>query len=92
MSKLNRTESELIPVYVGSPVMQMLEEAARAVHKPVGEFLHDEGVAAAARVLADRGRFVLDEAKWAAFQAELDRPVQSKPRLNKLLREPGPLG
>lgn len=92
MSRLNRTESELIPVYVSSPVMRMLEEAARAVHKPVGEFLHDAGVAAAARALADRGRFVLDEAQWTAFQAELDRPVRSKLRLKKLLREPGPLG
>ena len=27
-----------------------------------------------------------------AFQEALDRPVQSKPRLKKLLREPGVLG
>jgi uncharacterized protein (DUF1778 family) len=49
-------------------------------------------VTAAAQTLADGRQFVLDEAQWRAFQEALDRPVQSKPRLKKLLREPGMLG
>ncbi len=47
---------------------------------------------AAAQTLADRRQFVLDETQWQAFQEALGRPVQSKPRLKKLLREPGVLG
>ena len=54
--------------------------------------LHDAGVTAAAQTLADRRQFVLDDTQWQAFQEALDRPVQSKPRLKKLLREPGALG
>ncbi|MFT4193578.1 DUF1778 domain-containing protein [Ottowia sp.] len=52
----------------------------------------DAGVTAAAQALADRRHFSLDEAQWQAFQEALDRPVQTKPRLKKLLREPGVLG
>jgi len=49
-------------------------------------------VTAAAQTLADRRQFVLDDAQWQAFQEALDLPVQAKPRLKKLLREPGVLG
>lgn len=37
----------------------------------------------------DRRVFVLNEKQWEAFQAVLDRPVKDKPRLKKLLTEPG---
>ncbi|WP_335622350.1 DUF1778 domain-containing protein [Acidovorax carolinensis] len=30
--------------------------------------------------------------QWQAFEKVLDRPVKAKPRLKKLLREPGALG
>ena len=46
---------------------------------------------AAAQTLADRRQFVLSDAQWQAFQEALDQPVQSKPRLKKLLSEPGVL-
>jgi uncharacterized protein (DUF1778 family) len=70
----------------------LLQEAARASHKNVSEFLLDAGVTAASQALADRRRFELDAPQWQAFQEALDRPVQHKPRLQKLLREPGALG
>ncbi len=92
MSTLNLPKTERIDVRASTPVKQLLQEAARACHKNVSEFLLDAGVTAAAQTLADRRQFVLDEAQWQAFQEALDRPVQSKPRLKKLLREPGVLG
>lgn len=92
MSTLNLPKTERIDVRASSPVKQMLQDAARASHKTVSEFLLDAGVTAAAQALADRRQFVLDEAQWKAFQEALDRPVQRKPRLKKLLREPGVLG
>jgi uncharacterized protein (DUF1778 family) len=91
MSTLNRSKTERIDVRASTPVKQLLQEAARACHKNVSEFLLDAGVTAAAQTLADRRQFVLDEAQWQAFQEALDRPVQSKPRLSRLLREPGVL-
>src|SRR5690606_18500525 len=92
MSTLNLSKTERIDVRASTPVKQLLQEAARACHKNVSEFLLDAGVTAAAQTLADRRQFVLDDTQWQAFQEALDRPVQSKPRLKKLLREPGVLG
>ena len=92
MSTFNLSKTERIDVRASAMVKQLLQEAARVSHKNVSEFLLDAGVTAAAQTLADRRRFVLDDAQWKAFQEALDRPVQSKPRLKKLLREPGALG
>lgn len=92
MSHPNPPKTERIDVRASEPVKQLLQEAARACHKNVSEFLLDAGVTAAAQALADRRRFELGEAQWQAFQEALDRPVQSKPRLKKLLSEPGVLG
>lgn len=92
MTSLNLSKTERIDVRASKPVKQLLQEAARARHQTVSEFLLDAGVTAAEQTLADRRQFVLDDAQWRAFQDALDRPVQSKPRLNKLLREPGALG
>ena len=89
MSTLNISKTERIDVRASSPVKQLLQEAARTCHKNVSEFLLDAGVTAAVQTLADRRQFVLDDSKWQAFQEVLDRPVQSKPRLKNLLREPG---
>lgn len=91
MSTLNLSKTERIDVRASTPVKQLLQEAARACHKNVSEFLLDAGVTAANQALAERRRFVLDEAQWQAFEQALDRPVQTKPRLRKLLREPGAL-
>ena len=91
MSSLAVSKSERIDVRASAPIKQLLQEAARACHKNVSEFLLDAGITAANQALADRRRFQLDETSWAAFQQALDRPVQSKPRLAKLLAEPGVL-
>ncbi|MDD3763744.1 MAG: DUF1778 domain-containing protein [Nevskiales bacterium] len=87
----NPAKNERIDVRASAPVKLLLQEAARACHKNVSEFLLDAGVTAAAQTLADRRQFVLDEAQWQAFQTALDRPVQHKPRLKKLLGESGVL-
>ena len=92
MSTLNLSKTERIDVRASGQVKLLLQEAARACHKNVSEFLLDAGITAAAQTLADRRRFQLDETQWEAFQQMLDRPVQHKPRLEKLLHEPGVLG
>ena len=92
MSTLNLSKTERIDVRASSSVKQLLQEAARSCHKNVSEFLLDAGVIAANQALADRRHFVLNDDQWQAFQQALDRPVQAKPRLKKLLSEPGVLG
>lgn len=89
MSALNLSKTERIDVRASTVVKQLLQDAARACHKNVSEFLLDTGVTAAAQTLADRRQFVLNEVQWEAFQEALDRPVKARPRLKKLLREPG---
>jgi len=80
-----------IDVRASASTKQLLQEAAYACHKNVSEFLLDSGITAANWALAERRRFELDEAQWAAFQQALDRPVQAKTRLRLLLVEPGVL-
>lgn len=92
MSLPNLSKTERIDVRASGPIKQLLQEAARAAHQNVSEFLLAAGVTAAAQTLADRRHFVLGEAQWKEFQEALDRPVQSKSRLKKLLRERGVLG
>lgn len=92
MSTLNLSKTERIDVRASPAVKQLLQEAARSCHKNVSEFLLDAGITAANQALADRRHFILNDEQWDLFQQALDRPVQTKPRLNKLLSEPGVLG
>lgn len=85
-------KAERIDVRTSATVKQLLQEAARACHKNVSEFLLDAGVIAANQTLADRRHFVLSDDQWLSFQEALDRPVQTKPRLTKLLTTQGLLG
>ncbi len=57
--------------------------------KNVSEFLLDAGIIAANQTLAESTRFEMSDEKWLAFQAALDQPVSAKPKLKKLLTEPG---
>jgi uncharacterized protein (DUF1778 family) len=92
MSAVVLTKSERIDVRASAPVKQLLQEAARLAHKNVSEFLLDAGINAANQTLADRTRFDLSEENWLAFQTALDQPISNKPKLKKLLSEPGLLG
>lgn len=92
MSSLTLSKTERIDVRSSASVKQLLQEAARASHKNVSEFLLDAGIHAAHHALADRRSFVVDEASWKAFQQALDRPVKPRPRLKKLLSQTGVLG
>lgn len=92
MTATIHSKSERIDVRASTPVKQLLQEAARVAHKSVSEFLLDAGIIAANQTLADRTRFELGAEQWLAFQSALDQPVDAKPRLKKLLAEPGLLG
>ena len=91
MTGLIQPKSARIDVRASIAVKQLLQEAARACHKNVSEFLLEAGITAANQTLANRCHFGLDKAQWEMFQQKLDRPVQSKPRLKKMLDQPGVL-
>ena len=92
MTTATPSKTERIDVRASAPVKHLLQQAAQAAHKNVSEFLLDAGIVAANQTLADRTRFELPPEQWLAFQAALDRPVRKRPRLQKLLSEPGLLG
>lgn len=91
MAAINISKSERIDVRASAQVKQLLQNAARACHKNVSEFLLDAGIIAANQALADRTRFELSEKQWQEFEQALDRPVQQKERLRALLSNPGVL-
>lgn len=82
------SKSERIDIRTTASVKRVLQEAAAARHKTVSEFILDVAVTRAAEVLAEQRIFSLDAAQWAAFQAALDAPIRSRPRLAALLGEP----
>ncbi len=55
------------------------------------DFVIRSACAEAEQTLADQRRFTLNAEQWEAFVAALDRPVQLKPRLRRLFKEPSVL-
>ena len=68
-----------------------IRQAAALAGKSVTDFVLDSAVAAAEAALADRRRFVLSPAAWDAFIAALEAPAKDRPRLQRLMQEPGVL-
>jgi uncharacterized protein (DUF1778 family) len=68
----------------------LLRQAAALLGESVSEFLISSGRERAERLVADRTRFVLDDAAWAAFNEALDRPAEVRPELRELFARPRP--
>ena len=92
MSSAQHTKTERIDVRASGQVKALLQQAAKASHKKVSEFLLEAGIAMAHETLTEQRMIMLTDEQWDEFQAALDRPVQSKPQLRELLTEPGALG
>lgn len=82
---MNTTRNEArIAVRVSHEHDDLIRHAAEAEGKTVTDFTVEAVVSHARDVLADRRLFQLDDAAWTQFLALMDRPVQHKPRLDKL--------
>lgn len=92
MNPATSSKSARLAVRTTKPVKQLLQEAARAAHKNVSEFVLDAAIAAAGQVLADRRRFELPAQQQEAFEANLGQPASAKPKLQQLINQPGLLG
>src|SRR5271165_6431946 len=66
---------------------KLIKVAADRQGVNVTEFILRSAREKAEQSLADQTRFVLDDKRWRAFMAALDRPAQDKPRLRRLFRE-----
>lgn len=67
---------------------KLFETAASRRGVTVTEFVLESAQNRAEEILAEERHFVLPPERWKAFVAALDRPLRSKPRLRRLLREP----
>lgn len=85
------SKTERIDIRTTRATKSTLQRAAGVASKTVSEFLLEAGLSAAEQMLADRRTFTLDDRRWRAFHAALDRPVKTKKRLAALLTQPGAL-
>lgn len=67
---------------------KLLETAAARQDTTVSDFVLESARSRAEAILAEERNFELPPDRWKAFVSALDRPVQLKPRLKKLLTEP----
>ena len=72
-----------------SPAVKRRLEAATSASRSLSAFVLESALSHADQTLADRHTFVLSKTKWSEFQRALDAPIQSLPRLQRLLTEPG---
>jgi uncharacterized protein (DUF1778 family) len=86
MPTTSEARSERVDLRMTPAAKRTLMQAASAENKTLTEFLLDRGLHAAFETLADRRTFVLDDDRWHAFVAELDRSPADNPRLRRLLR------
>ena len=82
------TRSEKLDLRLTPAARQILQAAAAANARSVSEFVLQSALARAEETLPDRQRFGLGAAEWSAFQAALDAPPRTLPRLAALLGEP----
>ncbi|WP_373503078.1 DUF1778 domain-containing protein [Aestuariivirga sp.] len=81
--------SEKLDLRLSPQAKERLFAAAKAQQRSVSEFVLQSALERAEETLADRRLFQLSSEDWARFQAALDAPPRSLPRLKKLLRAPG---
>ena len=82
------TRSERFAVRLTPEQDALIRRAAEVEGTDLTTFTVCATVAHARDVLADRRHFVLDDAKWAEFNALFDRPIQHKPALATLFAKP----
>ena len=68
----------------------IIDQAAQALGKSRSDFMLEASCRQAESVLLDRRYFVLDDETFKEFEAMLDSPLPSNPRLRRLLAERSP--
>ena len=89
MTTSKELKKERLYVRVSPHQRDVINEAAGAAQKDVSAFVLDAVLANADRILTDRRIFDMNDERWEAFTAALDRDVTpAKPKLQELLEQP----
>jgi uncharacterized protein (DUF1778 family) len=83
-----RTRSERLNLRATKKQARLIRLGAQEIHSNVSNFILESACLRAEQTLASKQHFELDAAAWTEFIAALDRPIQQKPNLKKLLSEP----
>jgi uncharacterized protein (DUF1778 family) len=66
---------------------ELLKRAAKRLNKSVSDFVLENALEAAEALELDNAHFVLSQEQYEAFWAELDKPPEAIPALEKLFSE-----
>jgi uncharacterized protein (DUF1778 family) len=80
-------KSEKFDLRMRPSELQLIREAAKALHIDTTAFIRRHAVAAAEAVLHDQRRFVVTEEQWNAINAAFEAPARSLPHLSKIMDE-----
>jgi len=86
----SRLRAENINLRVSRSQKALIDRAAEAQGRNRSDFMLDAACREAESVLLDRRYFHLDEDAFRRFNAMLDAPPKSNPRLARLLRTKAP--
>lgn len=84
-----RTRTEKLDIRLSAEAKHKLQAAAAVDHRSVSEFVLHSALVQADEILAEQRTIVLNEEQWAEFQAALDAPPRTLPRVRTLFQEPG---
>jgi uncharacterized protein (DUF1778 family) len=87
---MSATKTARVNIRVAPADNVLLRQAAELLGETLSEFLIESGRERAERLVAERTRFVLDDAAWTAFNEALERPAEVKPELRDLFARPRP--
>jgi uncharacterized protein (DUF1778 family) len=83
-----RTRTERLNLRATRKQAKLIRLGAKETRSNISNFIVESACLRAEQALASKTEFELKPAEWAQFLAALDRPVQQKPKLRKLLSEP----
>lgn len=84
-----RARTERLNLRATRKQVDLIRRGAKEARANLSSFVLESACLRAEQALAAKQTFELSPEKWAEFLRMLDRPVQEKPRLRKLLTEPG---
>ena len=84
---MSQTKTERLHARLTAEQASLLRRAAEIKGISVTDFALNATLSQARDVLTDQRLFLLDDAAWEEFNRILDRPVEHKPRLEKLFAE-----
>ena len=89
-SKSSRRRGENINVRVSREQKSLIDRAAQALGRNRSDFMLETACREAEIVLLERRYFALPEEEFKRFNAMLDKPPASNPRLTRLLKTKAP--